>query len=211
MKTGVYQIRNVRNNKLYIGSAAGAQGFQGRWGKHLRGLRKNYHHSPVLQNAWNKHGEESFTFEVLEECVPEKCVEREQHYLDSILFASCNDDRFSRLGYNLNRAANSRLGSKCSEETRAKMSASHLGQFAGEKNPMFGKRHSSITRERMSANHSDKSGECNAMAKLNVEQVLEIRRLKKTGMTQLERAKIFGVSRGTISDIDCGRRWRQLK
>lgn len=34
MNTGIYQIRNLINSKLYIGSAAGRGGLQERWLSH---------------------------------------------------------------------------------------------------------------------------------------------------------------------------------
>ncbi len=42
-----------------------------RWQKHRSTLRHNCHHSPHLQNAWNKYGED-------------KLAEREQFYVDSL-------------------------------------------------------------------------------------------------------------------------------
>lgn len=43
-----------------------------------------------------------------------------------------------------------RLGSHMSMETRKKLSASRSGKFCGERNPMFGKRHSEETRKKIS-------------------------------------------------------------
>jgi HNH endonuclease len=47
-------------------------------------------------------------------------------------------------------------------------------------------------------------------AKLTYEDVAEIKRLRATGLFQREVAEQFGVSRGTVSDIDCGRTWVAL-
>jgi len=127
MKTGVYQIRNLLNSKLYIGSAAG-QGFNNRWGLHLKQLVENKHHSRHLQRAWNKYGLESFIFEILELCKPSLCLEREQHYLDTVLFANCNDQRFHELGYNICRVAGSMLGVKRSKEFCERISLRNRGE-----------------------------------------------------------------------------------
>jgi hypothetical protein len=65
-----------------------------------------------------------------------------------------------------------RKGSKHSEETKEKMSKSHLSisdetrrklseALSGEENPMYGRKHSEETREKMSNNHRDISGENN--------------------------------------------------
>lgn len=62
--SGIYKIRNIVNDKLYVGSSCS---MQERKTKHIRDLRLNKHHSPKLQNAWNKYGENNFVFEVIKE------------------------------------------------------------------------------------------------------------------------------------------------
>jgi group I intron endonuclease len=59
----IYHIRNVVNGKFYVGSA---QDTAVRFRQHRRLLRANKHHCKHLQNAWNKHGEDCFKFEVVE-------------------------------------------------------------------------------------------------------------------------------------------------
>lgn len=44
--TGVYQIKNIINNKIYIGSTK--QCFRVRFNHHLQALRKNKHKNPHL-------------------------------------------------------------------------------------------------------------------------------------------------------------------
>lgn len=91
IKTGVYKITCIKNGRFYIGSAAFLRanspsklGFNGRLNNHLRALRYNKHKNPILQNSFNLYGVDSFVFEILEFCEPEKCVEREQYYLDTL-------------------------------------------------------------------------------------------------------------------------------
>ena len=64
MKMGIYKIINVVNNKFYIGSAVN---FSRRKTRHFSELRTNKHNNSKLQNAWNKYGETSFVFAVVEE------------------------------------------------------------------------------------------------------------------------------------------------
>lgn len=52
-------------------------------------------------------------------------------------------------------------------------------------------------------------GEKNAAAKLTWEQVREIRKLHKEGMTQIPLAKMFGVKQATISRIVLNKGWRE--
>ena len=44
-----------------------AQLIERRWRKHKESLRANRHHNIHLQSSWNKHGSETFVFEVIEE------------------------------------------------------------------------------------------------------------------------------------------------
>jgi len=53
----IYRIRNLVNNKCYIGSA---KNLHNRVVKHLSDLRRNTHHSIVLQRAYNLYGELNF-------------------------------------------------------------------------------------------------------------------------------------------------------
>lgn len=129
--TGVYQIRNLTNNKLYIGSS---EKFDKRWNLHLSQLRRNIHHSIHLQRAWNKYGANIFIFEIIEECESDKCLDREQHHLDTILFASCNDERFSQLGYNICRVAGSTKGLKLDLSKEALTIRQNQGRHLGKIN-----------------------------------------------------------------------------
>ena len=117
--SGIYQITCTVNNKIYIGSATN---LRTRKKHHIYYLRHNTHHNPHLQNAWNKYGEEAFTFDVLELILlPEMLTTREQYYLDKL-------KPFGSKGYNMSRDASSRLGIKHTPETRAKMGLSKIGK-----------------------------------------------------------------------------------
>ena len=63
--SGIYMIRNIINNKVYIGQSSD---LKDRLAHHKSSLRHNRHYSSYLQNAWNKYGEENFEFIILEEC-----------------------------------------------------------------------------------------------------------------------------------------------
>lgn len=79
--SGVYCILNTQNGKKYVGSS---KNIYSRWQKHRSTLRHGYHHSPHLQNAWNKYGEDKFHFFVLEKCSEDELIEREQFYVDNL-------------------------------------------------------------------------------------------------------------------------------
>lgn len=107
---GIYVILNVITDQFYIGSSAGRSGFKGRWNTHKYLLRNNKHTNPKLQNSWNKYGEESFKFEVVEIGSKNTSLVREQYYLDLL-----------NPHLNILKNATSRLGSKLSAETIEKL------------------------------------------------------------------------------------------
>ncbi len=80
-KIGIYRIRHKPTGKCYIGSSVH---IKKRWEQHIFHLTKQTHHSPYLQNAWDKHGESDFEFEIVEIVAdPEKLLEREQVWIDA--------------------------------------------------------------------------------------------------------------------------------
>lgn len=78
---GVYIIRNLVDGKVYIGSS---KMIDVRWKNHVHELRKGKHHNKYLQRAWNKHGEDAFTFDMLEECSEDALVFRERCWLEHV-------------------------------------------------------------------------------------------------------------------------------
>lgn len=116
MISGIYLIKNLQNNKVYVGSAVNVSR---RWKEHKKDLVKRKHHSCLLQRAWDKYGEQNFKFEILEEVSnPEHLLAYEQVYLD--YYKSYEDDK----GYNICKTAGSHYGLKRSEETKQKISES---------------------------------------------------------------------------------------
>ena len=88
LKTGIYKITCLSNNRIYIGSAAAfkasdsKKGFYRGLQRHISDLNSNKHKNKILQNSWNKYGQSNFKFEILEFCEPYSCSKKEQHYLD---------------------------------------------------------------------------------------------------------------------------------
>lgn len=113
---GVYHILNTLNNKRYIGSSVR---LSERKNKHFKLLRDNKHHSPYLQNAYNKYGEENFIFEILEYVeVKEQVIGFEQYYIDYFGYETL---------YNVCPKAGSKLGIKLTEEQKKKYKGLNKG------------------------------------------------------------------------------------
>lgn len=113
---GIYYIKNKINNKVYVGSAAGKNGIKERFYRHRTELKRNIHSNKYLQTEYNKYGLENFEFIEAEQCLPEKCLEREQFHMDNLQ----SWDRSK--GYNLCKIAGNTLGRKHSKESRLKIS-----------------------------------------------------------------------------------------
>lgn len=107
--SGIYQI-DLGNGWFYIGSAVS---LRHRKSKHRRDLERKVHSNQIMQRCWNRYG--IFEFMVLEECVIDELIIREQIYLDKHFENPKN--------VNIARIAGSSLGVIRSAETRAKISA----------------------------------------------------------------------------------------
>lgn len=233
--SGIYQIRNIETNKCYIGSA---KCFRIRFGQHRNKLRKSTHHSPHLQHAWNKHGAEKFTFEILEVCEQAMLIAREQFWIDHErpAFNVC-PTAGSSLGRKFSQATKDKIaakakGRKCqprSQEYRAKISAAQKGKQKSKEHLdalQAGRAKQVYTEERRAAvsktlRDSYESGRRSRekteehrqnigkfFAKLTDDDVRKIRVLKAQGITGRELAKRFNTNTGTISTICSGKRYR---
>lgn len=61
---GIYAIENAYTGAIYVGGTT--KSFDERWRAHRNGLNNGSHHSQLLQDAWNRHGESVFVFRILE-------------------------------------------------------------------------------------------------------------------------------------------------
>lgn len=77
--SGVYKILNKINGKFYIGSSTR---LNRRNREHFRLLKSGIHGNSYLQYSYNKYGRENFVYEIIEYCNNDKCIEREQYYID---------------------------------------------------------------------------------------------------------------------------------
>lgn len=146
-QSGVYLIRNTVNGKVYVGSSVN---IAARWGGHRNQLRKGKHTSRHLQAAWNNYGEENFSFVKRRVCSVEDLLRVEQDYIE--LYCSSDSD----CGYNICKRAGrppDLTGMAKSDETKKRMSEYHRNRpvdhqrkideaNTGEKNGMFGRKHS---------------------------------------------------------------------
>ncbi len=135
MKSGIYEIINLANNKFYIGSAVDM--FH-RWQTHEWRLNQGTHGNKHLQAAFDKYGYENFKFKVLEYCEKDQLAKLEQFWIDWT--------RACELGYNIRKDATSNAGVVRSEEVRAR-----------QRIAMTGLRHSEASLEKMRLAQSNRS------------------------------------------------------
>lgn len=209
LNTGIYEIRNIKNGRQYIGSAVNVSK---RWREHLRQLEEGRHHSRFMQRCWNKNGGENFIFRVIISCSVDNLIMYEQRAIDAI-----------RPHYNSNKTAGSMLGHKHSEETRAKMRSSRPKNFS----PMTGKKHTDETRRKISEAKMGKKqspdavrrraetlrklkGKQNAK-KFTEDQVRHIRNRCANGEKNVTLAREYGVSDSVICEIKKRRAYRWVE
>lgn len=66
---GVFQIRNIANEKVFIGASLDLPGV---FNRHKFQLKMSNHPNAALQAEWNEFGAEGFAFEILDELTPKE-------------------------------------------------------------------------------------------------------------------------------------------
>lgn len=94
---GVFQIRNLSNEKIFVGSSMNLDGI---FNRHRFQLNAGSHQSKELQKDWNESGAENFSFEILEELTPRENLDlaKELEFLEDLWLAQLKP--FGEKGYN---------------------------------------------------------------------------------------------------------------
>lgn len=202
--SGIYQIKNNINGKVYVGSATN---FSKRWGTHIGLLRKGTHHSRHLQRAYNKYGEDSFSFSVIEYVTDlSKLVEREQYWLDYY-------KPFKNQGYNTAPFAASNIGVFPSKEARRKMAKAQTGRRHSPETLekiRRSKYREALSKETLAKYSLCNKGESNPLSKLTTSKVIEIKKRLLAKDSHSKIAKLMDVSRGQIGSIARGEAWAHV-
>ena len=170
---GVYKITNIINWKVYIGQSIN---IMVRWKEHVNALNRNGSSCTLLQRAWNKYGQENFSFEILELCSEDMLDEIEVKYIE--IYDACNPKK----GYNIESGGNK--NKHLSEETKQKLREVHLGKTmspetsqkmsksrTGEGNGMYGRHHTEEAKKKMSEAKKGRPGHpCSDYAKERARQ-----------------------------------------
>lgn len=108
--TGIYAIHNIYNDKYYIGQS---KNIEHRWMQHRSRLKCQNHENKHLQNAYNKYGNNSFEYIIIELCNKEELDYKEKYYIKYY------DSYYN--GYNQDFGGGGCVGYKHSEEEILKM------------------------------------------------------------------------------------------
>lgn len=192
-ESGIYAIKNLINNKMYIGST---KNFRLRYNKHYFELVAGKHPSKHLLSSFNKHGKDSFNFEVLEvikissfsnkESFEKYIIERENFFINKY---RTNEKKF---GYNLRLAAETNRGIKHAEDALTKVKGKKLSQE---------------TKNKMS---KSRIGEKHHSAILKEKDIKLIKLLLNAGFRNRNIANYFKVSKSIVNDIKNNGAWKHI-
>ena len=129
-KCGIYCIKNLINQKKYIGSS---KNLYDRLHQHFHNLKYKKHHSLHLQASCNKYGIDNFDYEIIEFCEFDDLYIREQYWIDTI-----------SPEYNKRIDAERNSGLPCSEETKEKISTTLKDRYKSEEIVTYKQVHSWI-------------------------------------------------------------------
>lgn len=166
MKNVIYKIRNVVNDKFYVGSTVDSRK---RFWAHRKALRLGNHDCLHLQRAWDKYGEDCFKFEIVEHLnAKEELYPAEQKWLDEYFgkpncynvsahadspMRDASPEIRAKLAEKtkawLERDGHPRKGYKCTPEEIALSSERRKGKHAGPDHYRYGKTVSEETRKKI--------------------------------------------------------------
>lgn len=188
-KRGVYQIKNLVTNKIYIGSTITS--FIYRWRQHHSKLKMRKHENAHLQSSYIKYGDSNFEYTILYVGTSlEDIRTREQEFINT--FNSYNPDK----GYNMDSVVDR---STRSEETKKKMSLSRKGKCSGSSNNFYGKTHTEEVREKIRQAHIGKKLSDNTKAKMSEKRKIKVRINGMIYPSIKEAAEELKMSKATLS------------
>lgn len=149
---GVYSIRNIHNDKRYIGCSSNVEQ---RWQAHRYMLKNNKHDNSHLQGAYNKYGANAFEYTILESCDVDMLHTREEYWIK--YYDSKNN------GYNMCDGTLANPTSDVSKKISNNLSGEKNGMYGvslnGDKNGMFGKHHTEYSKRLMSQKAKKRVGD----------------------------------------------------
>jgi group I intron endonuclease len=175
----IYLIECVPTGKCYIGSASF---IIQRFSRHKTMLRLGTHWNVLMQNAWNKYGEEAFRFIELE-CVLRQSdlVVEEQRWLDEL-----------QPVFNIAKKAGNALGVKHSLESR-KARSKILKEYwsVHQRSPPSISAREKISRAQIGRRRCFTIDHCEALSKAAIGRKLSVETKAKIGRANRGKTRVF--------------------
>jgi group I intron endonuclease len=134
----IYCFENIIDSKKYIGQT---QDINRRYKRHMRELENNKSNNVYFQKAWNKYGKDCFKFFIIEKCHIDLLDEREIYWIKELHSHSTES------GYNISWGGITPMRNVIiTDEHREKLRVA----LSGINNPMYGKRLSKETLDKIS-------------------------------------------------------------
>lgn len=225
---GIYKITNNQNQKVYIGKS---NNIGRRISEHLSQYEQKRTPNKPLYLAFNKYGQENFSFEVLEECSAEELNEKEKYWIEKY------DSTNPKKGYNIllggdgMNANENHPNHKLSREDVIDIRTRYANhERAKEVEALYKDKigHSGFTKvwrgytwcdvmpevytpenKEFHKHNTGQKGSANGRAKLNEEQVREIRRRRDNGEKQSDVYEDYRFT--TISKTSFAEVWNNVK
>jgi group I intron endonuclease len=208
-KMGIYQIRCLVDERVYVGSTVN---LRQRWGDHRKNLNRNRNRCRRLQMAWNEYGSQAFVWGILEYVYNSDVLTMlENEWINRLKAAN------RRFGFNLRPSSGrlseeslekiaeanrgrkhseeskqkmreAKLGKKLSEEHKQKIREAHLGMKPSKETKQ--KRSSSMLGKNIGKKHSEETKQKIREASLSTAVLLEYDGEKRT---RSEWSKIKGI------------------
>jgi group I intron endonuclease len=221
--SGVYRILCVPTGKVYIGSS---KNIYSRFKGHRRELRRGTHHSSKLQRAWNKYGEISFDFNLLEKVDNINSLrDIEQLYIDkyvsykngfNIASRSTGPENVKRkCGDQSCRAKLSKeMVLKARDMFKSGISLRKIGRVFNIASTTIGRAlRSPYWKNYIKEDINTKRyyrGEQTSRAKMKAQDVINLYQKYTSGVTVLELKKEYNIATSSIRAILTGRSWKCL-
>jgi group I intron endonuclease len=203
----IYKIVNKITNKSYIGKS---NNVAKRWQQHKTfpfSKGKNRNQCLKLYRAIRKYGVDNFDFSIIQEYEnSEECDQAEINFI--------KEHQTIQNGYNITSGGTGPsgpnhpwYGKHHTEESKKKSSISHTGKKLG---PASNERKKKISEALTGKEKPLQKGENNHASKLEEKDIPTIRTMFDRGISQVQIAKLFGVSNVAISCIIRGKTWKHI-
>ena len=183
-KTGIYKIRNVVNNFIYIGQTLDC--FWNRFLNHNNKLTNGRHKNKKLSFDWEKYGSDSFVFEVV-------CVSGDANKLDMLEKSYIKEYKDKNISYNKKNGGDHVFITEDGIRSVSRYMSSRV-----------------ISKETRDKIRMANIGDNNPTRKICSDDVIEIKKQLIEHVNQKEIANHYGVSLGLISAIANGRSWNHI-